>query len=210
MNNSQVKYYILLGVAGFIAAVAYGIVQYQEYNTLPILSEKIGNANGQDVYQSFEVFSGFDQHGSVFDNATLKGKVHVANFFFCSCPVVCPKMTVETKKVMDAIGEREDFLIVSYSIDPKRDTIPKLKNFADRFEVTTNNWHFVNVGKESVYKLARNSYNIVAVQGNEESNDFIHSELLTLVDKESRIRGYYDSTKPEEIEKLINDINKLL
>lgn len=210
MNNSQVKYYILLGVASVIAVVAYSIIQYKESNNLPILSEKIGNENGQDVYQSFEVFSGFDQNGSVFNNATLNGKVHVANFFFCSCPVVCPKMTVETKLVMDAIGDREDFLIVSYSIDPKRDSIPKLKNFADRFEVTTPNWHFVNVGKESVYKLARNSYKIVAVQGNEESNDFIHSELLTLVDQESRVRGYYDSTEPEEIEKLINDINKLL
>ena len=210
MNNSQVKYYILLGVASVIAVIAYSIIQYKESNTLPILSEKIGNENGQDVYQSFEVFSGFDQNGSVFNNATLNGKVHVANFFFCSCPVVCPKMTVETKLVMDAIGDREDFLIVSYSIDPKRDSIPKLKNFADRFEVTTPNWHFVNVGKESVYKLARNSYKIVVVQGNEESNDFIHSELLTLVDQESRVRGYYDSTEPEEIEKLINDINKLL
>lgn len=199
---------IAVGLA--VALIAYGIDQYYAYNTLPILSEEIGKKNGEIIYQEFEDFTGVDQNGNSFDNTNLKGKVHVANFFFCSCPVVCPKMTVETKKVYDAIGDREDFLIVSYSIDPKRDSIQKLKNFAEKFDADQPNWHFVNVGKENVYKLARYSYKIVAVQGNEESNDFIHSELLTLVDQEMRIRGYYDSTDPDELEKLIKDLNKLL
>ncbi len=210
MNKNQVNYYVLIALASIVAIIAFSIVQYNEANNLPILSEKVGNENGLDIYQSFEVFGGFDQNGSLFNNATLEGKVHVANFFFCSCPVVCPKMTVETKKVFDAIGEREDFLMVSYSIDAKRDSVQNLLSFAEKFDANKSNWHFVNVGKENVYKLARNSYKIVAVQGNEVSNDFIHSELLTLIDKETRVRGYYDSNEPEELEKLINDINKLL
>ena len=210
MANENTKYYIVMVLAGIIAITAYGIDQYYTNNTLPILSEEIGKENGKVIYKEFENFTGFDQDGNIFDKTSIEGKVHLANFFFCSCPVVCPKMTSETKKIADTLGEREDFLLVSYSIDPKRDSMQELKKFAEKFDADKSNWRFVNVGKENVYSLARYSYKIVAVQGNEVSNDFIHSELLTLVDKEMRIRGYYDSTNPDELEKLIKDLKKLL
>lgn len=197
-------------IAGFIAAIAFGIDRYVAYNTLPILSEEIGEADGKPVYKKFDDFTGFDQNGNSFSKASLEGKVHVANFFFCSCPVVCPKMTAETKKVFDQLGESEDFMFVSYSIDPKRDSVQELKKFASKFDADKSNWFFVNIGKENVYTLARYDYKIVAVLGNEVSNDFIHSELLTLVDKEMRVRGYYDSTNPLELKKLIKDLKKLL
>lgn len=210
MKNTNSKYYISFVIASVIAVIAFSFWQYNRSNTIPILSEKIGEENGKVIYKGFESFTGFDQHGTAFNLSDLEGKVHVANFFFCSCPVVCPKMTMETKKVADAIGERDDFILVSFSIDPKRDTATTLLKFANKFEANKSNWHFLNIGKENVFKLARNSYKITAVDGNAVSNDFIHSELITLVDKEMRIRGYYDSTEPEEIEKLIKHINKLL
>ena len=210
MKLENAKYYITFVLASIIALIAYSVWDYYRENTIPILSEEIGKENGEVIYKGFEEFTGLDQHGNTFDNSSLEGKVHVANFFFCSCPVVCPKMTIETKKVADAIGERDDFLLVSYSIDPKRDTSATLLKFAEKFDADKSNWHFLNIGKENVYKLARNSYKITAVEGNEVSNDFIHSELITLVDQNMRIRGYYDSTEPEEIEKLIKHINKLL
>lgn len=210
MLNNKNKYYFAVALAMIIALSAYFFLEVLEKEKLPILSEVIGKENGENVYREIDEFSGFDQNGNSFSQAKLKGKVHLANFFFCSCPVVCPKMTVETKKVVDAIGEREDFLMVSYSIDPKRDSSEQLMNFANKFGANQSNWYFLNVGKENVYKLARYSYKIIAVQGSEGNNDFIHSEVLTLVDDEMRIRGYYDSTKPEEIEKLIKDLKKLL
>ncbi|MCB0509550.1 MAG: SCO family protein [Chitinophagales bacterium] len=210
MLNKKNKYYFAVALAILLATSAYFFLEVLEKDELPVLSEVIGKENGENIYYGIDDFSGFDQNGNSFSQAKLKGKVHLANFFFCSCPVVCPKMTVETKKVVDAIGEREDFLMVSYSIDPKRDSSEQLMNFANRFEANKSNWYFLNVGKENVYKLARYSYKIVAVQGSEGNNDFIHSEVLTLVDDQLRIRGYYDSTKPEEIEKLIKDLKKLL
>jgi protein SCO1/2 len=210
MEKGNLKYFIVVASALLIAVTAFSIDQYYAYNTLPILSGEIGEENGEIIYQDFENFTGFDQDGNDFDISHLKGKVHVANFFFCSCPVVCPKMTMETKKVANAIGERDDFLIVSYSIDPERDSVQELNDFASKFEANQSNWYFVNVGKQNVYKLARNSYKIVAVQGNKVSQDFIHSELLTLVDQEMRVRGYYDSTDPKELEKLIKDLKKIL
>lgn len=204
------KYYIAFGIAAVIALTAFLIVKHKENNTLPILSEKIGKVNGEVIYKAFEEFEGYDQNGELFNNASLDGKVQIANFFFTSCPVVCPKMTIETAKVFEAIGDNPKVLFVSYSIDPKRDSIQKLKEFAQFHETDYSNWKFVNVGTENVYKLARNSYKITAVQGNEVSNDFIHSELLTLVDSKMRIRAYYDSTNPEDIKKLIKDIQKLI
>jgi protein SCO1/2 len=210
MEKGNLKYFIVVASALLIAVTAFSIDQYYAYNTLPILSGEIGEENGEIIYQDFENFTGFDQDGNDFDISHLKGKVHVANFFFCSCPVVCPKMTMETKKVANAMGERDDFLIVSYSIDPERDSVQELNDFASKFEANQSNWYFVNVGKQNVYKLARNSYKIVAVQGNKVSQDFIHSELLTLVDQEMRVRGYYDSTDPKELEKLIKDLKKIL
>ena len=204
------KYYITFGIAAVIALIAFMIIKHKENNSLPILSEEIAKENGVIIYKAFEEFEGYDQNGEVFNNESLKGKVQVANFFFTSCPVVCPKMTIETAKVYEALGANSDLLFVSYSIDPKRDTVEQLKEFATFHETDYTNWKFVNVGNESVYKLARNSYKIVAVKGNEVSNDFIHSELLTLVDKQMRVRAYYDSTNPEDIEKLIKDIKKLI
>jgi len=204
------KYYIAFGIAAVIAMLAFIVIKYKENNTLPILNEEIGKVNGQIIYKDFEKFEGYDQNGELFNNSSLEGKIQIANFFFTSCPVVCPKMTIETAKVYAKIGKNDNILFVSYSIDPKRDTVQKLKDFAIFHETDFNNWKFVNVGEENVYKLARNSYNITAVKGNSKSNDFIHSELLTLVDSQLRIRGYYDSTNPEEMNKLIKDVKKLI
>lgn len=210
MNSKNKKYYFAVAVSLVLAMLFTAFIEVKERMSLPILSEEIGKENGEIIYKKIDDFAGFDQDGMTFDRSMLEGKVHLANFFFCSCPVVCPKMTVETKKVMDVFGEREDLLMVSYTIDPKRDTVQKLKSFAEKFEADQSNWRFVNVGNEQVYKLARYGYMITAVQGSEEANDFIHSELLTLVDDQMRIRGYYDSTNPQQMEKLIKDLKKLL
>lgn len=210
MKSKNLSYYALFIAIG-LAIVGYGIFELVSQNNLPIYNEEIGeDEDGNIIYHTISDYVGFDQHGNTFTNEALANKVHVANFFFCSCPVVCPQMTEETKKVYDAFGENEEFMIVSYSIDPKRDSIPKLTAFADKLGVNKKNWHFVNIGKESVYKIARYDYDITTVEGTAENNDFIHSELLTLVDRDLKIRGYYDSTEPDEIEQLIKDIKKIL
>lgn len=198
-----------------IAAIA-GILLYLIFVSvsslkLPILSEQVKLENGKTTYKHIPEVVGYNQLGKEFNTQQLKGKVHVANFFFASCPVVCPKMTEQTKIVWEAYKNEKDRInFVSYSIDTKRDTAEKLYNFADKFGLNNTNWYFVNVGKENVYNLAKNAYKITAIQANEGKSDYIHSELLALVDADLLIRGYYDSTEPKEINQLIKDIKKII
>lgn len=198
----------VLGLFSLLIAVsAFALYSWNESATLPILNEKI---KGTNQYKTLKNVKGFNQLGKEFELYEAKNKIHVANFFFCSCPVVCPKMTQETKKVYAAFEGNPEVLFISYSIDPKRDSADRLNNFAQKFDIDGTQWQFVNVGKENVYNLARNDYKITAVMGSEGNNDYIHSELLTLIDQDFNIRGYYDSTEPKEINKLIKDIKKLL
>lgn len=212
--NIKEDYSIIIKL--FLAAIV-GIIMYLIFISLsslklPILSEEIKLENGKKEYRKIPEVVGFDQNKNHFNTLQLKGKVQVANFFFASCPVVCPKMIQQTKLVWEAYENEKDLInFVSYSIDPKRDSSEKLYNFAERFDIeNTGNWYFVNVGKENVYKLARNDYKITAIQANEDKMDFIHSELLALLDENLLVRGYYDSTEPKEIEQLIKDIKKLI
>ncbi|MCB0539087.1 MAG: SCO family protein [Bacteroidetes bacterium] len=199
---------IMAAVAGVLLYFIF--IKVSSIN-LPILSEKVKLENGETEYKKISEVVGYDQLGNEFNTQQLKGKVHVANFFFASCPVVCPKMTEETKEVWKAFeNQKEHINFVSYSIDPKRDTIERLYNFAERFGLENTNWYFVNVGKENVYMLARSDYKITAIQANEGKSDYIHSQLLALVDKDLLIRGYYDSTDPKEIKQLIKDIKKII
>ncbi|MEZ4916322.1 MAG: SCO family protein, partial [Chitinophagales bacterium] len=166
---------IMAAVAGVLLYFIF--IKVSSIN-LPILSEKVKLENGETEYKKISEVVGYDQLGNEFNTQQLKGKVHVANFFFASCPVVCPKMTEETKEVWKAFeNQKEHINFVSYSIDPKRDTIERLYNFAERFGLENTNWYFVNVGKENVYMLARSDYKITAIQANEGKSDYIHSQL---------------------------------
>ena len=141
--------------------------------------------------------------------ADWKNKIVVVNFFFTHCPVVCPKMTNSLKKVSKYFEDDQSVLINSFSVDPERDSATQLKKFANHFAINTRNWILLTGDKKEIYKLARNSFMVVATDGDGGAEDFIHSEKLVLIDKQRRIRGYYDGTSPRETQQLIADIKKL-
>ena len=146
------------------------------------------------------------------DQANLKAwenKIVVANFFFTHCPVVCPKLTASMKKVQLSNKENKDLLLLSYTVDPDRDSVQRLQQFINKFSIDDSNWQLMTGNKTVLYRLARNSFKIVATDGDGGPNDFIHSEKLVLIDKQKRIRGYYDGTDEAEVNQLINDIKKL-
>jgi protein SCO1/2 len=141
---------------------------------------------------------------------SFKGKVYVADFFFTSCPTICPKMKKEMLRVYEAYQANDQVGIISHTIDPVYDTIPLLKDFAERLGVSAPKWHFVTGDKEEIYKLGQTGYMVTAMEDENEEGGYIHSGAFLLVDKDSHIRGVYDGTQSEDVDKLISDIGLLL
>ncbi|MGC4022042.1 MAG: SCO family protein [Cyclobacteriaceae bacterium] len=175
---------------------------------LPILG--IREFNGKDtVYHTIAPFQFVDQDSAIINNETFKNKIYVADFFFTSCRTICPIMKTQMLRVYEATESMPDFLILSHSIDPEYDTVALLHDFAQRLDVKSNRWHFVTGAKDSIYKIAQTSYYATALEDKTEPDGFIHSGAFLLIDKQGRIRGKYDGTKEEDVNRLIADIKKL-
>lgn len=210
MESKDLKY-ILVGILSMgLAFAGYAFINLiTDYTELPYLGETTKDSDGNKVYHQIGAFEVMNQNGEILTQEDFKGKIHIANFFFTSCPVICPKMTTNLKELIQDELNFPELNFISFSIDPKRDSIQKMKTFAEKFEIDESNWHFVRADKKEIYTLARNSYFLVAVEGSQERNDFIHSEQVALVDKNLHIRGFYDAMKEDEVKQLKKDIIKL-
>ncbi|MGH9627527.1 MAG: SCO family protein [Bryobacteraceae bacterium] len=146
-----------------------------------------------------------DQTGGKFRSQdALDGKVWVADFIFTNCAGPCPRMTSQMKQVSKAVQDRAGVRFVSFTIDPERDTPEVLAAYAARFRVEPDRWYFLTGPMADLHNLKRNAFFLGDVKGNLE-----HSTRFVLVDKRSRIRGFYDTSEPESIRKLIADIQDL-
>ncbi len=179
----------------------------QKIKKLPVYGKKEmkGDRKIEHVIDDFELLN---QDGIKKGIQDWEGEIVVADFFFTHCPVVCPKMTANLKKVQQSFNE-DEILINSFSVDPQRDSAVQLKKYAEKFKISLVNWQLLTGDKKDIYKLARNSFMIVATDGDGGPEDFIHSEKLVLIDKQRRVRGYYDGTSKKETNELIYDIKKL-
>ncbi|MFI5171533.1 MAG: SCO family protein [Chitinophagales bacterium] len=139
-----------------------------------------------------------------------KGKIYVADFFFTTCQGICPIMTEGMIKVYRTYDNNPDILFLSHTVDPEHDTSEVLHRYAENRDIKSAKWHFVTGAKKDIYDLARYSYLVDATEGDAGPNDFVHTENFALVDREGRIRGYYDGTDSVEVNKLILDISALL
>lgn len=163
-------------------------------------------------------FSFITQDGKKLTERDIDGKVYVAEYFFTTCKGICPKMNENMKKVYDKFKNENDFAIISHTCMPETDSVPLLKEYqqkllyAENSQHTPGNWYFVTGSKDSLYKMARESY----LLDNEKNNSlnikdqFIHTQFFALVDKQHRLRGVYDGLKADELEKLTGDIKNLL
>ncbi len=175
---------------------------------LPIFGQR--EVVGSDtVYHSIAPFSFVDQDSSIINNDTFQDKIYVADFFFTTCRTICPIMKTQMLRVYEATREMPDVLILSHTIDPEYDTVALLHDFADRLGVESKRWHFVTGVKDSIYKIAQTSYFATAMEDKTEPDGFIHSGAFLLIDKKQRIRGKYDGTKEEDVNRLIVDIKRL-
>jgi protein SCO1 len=175
---------------------------------LPIFGER--RVEGTDtVYHKIADFRFVNQDSNIVTNETFKGKIYVADFFFTSCRTICPIMKTQMLRVYDSLENDPEVLILSHTIDPEYDTVGRLHDYADRLGVKSTKWHFVTGNKDSIYNIAQTSYFATAMEDKAEPDGFIHSGAFLLIDKDKRIRGKYDGTKEEDVNRLLSDIQKL-
>jgi len=177
---------------------------------LPILNIE-PTTTADTVFKNLPDFSFTNQEGETFTPANLAGKVYVADFFFVSCPTICPVMSKNLKKVYERFSDNPKFLILSHTIDPRHDSVPVLKDYADRLGVSSKTWHFVTGKKDDIYTIGYDFYMATIKEDeNEGSGGYLHSGGLILVDAKGRIRGVYDGTNDAQVGQLIGDLTLLL
>ncbi|MEX2511278.1 MAG: SCO family protein [Cyclobacteriaceae bacterium] len=155
-------------------------------------------------------FSFTDHRGSQMGREQMKGKLTIVDFFFTSCPSICPIMSLEMERVQDAFMEEDKVQIFSISIDPEYDTPEILKEYAQKHQAKYGKWFFLNGDRETTYELARCGFILPAIDGKGNPDDFIHSDKFVLVDEWGRIRGYYSGTQREGVDQLILETKILL
>lgn len=160
-------------------------------------------------YHTIADFSFTNQNGKTVTQKDYEGKVYVADFFFTTCGSICPKMTTNLVDVQKVIKNNPKVKLLSLSVFPETDTVPALKAYAKKYGVIDAKWNLVTGDKKEIYTLARKSYLAVKMGKPEELYDMVHTENFVLVDQKKRVRGFYDGTKKEEIQRLIEDINWL-
>jgi len=154
-------------------------------------------------------FKLMNQNGDTITQEDYKDKIYVADFFFTRCMTICPIMTNNMGKLQEVFKNDADIKFLSLSVTPEMDSIPILRAYADAKGVIDSKWNITTGDKQHIYELARKSYFVVLDEGDGGLQDFIHTENFVLVDKKKQIRGFYDGTNNEDIQRLILDIKLL-
>jgi protein SCO1 len=175
---------------------------------LPIFGER--DFNGTDtVYHTIPEFRLVNQDSAIVTNKTFANKIYVADFFFTKCPTICPVMKTQMLRVHDEFRNDPDVLILSHTIDPEYDNVSVLHDYADRLGIQSNKWHFVTGGMDDIYSIAEKGYFTRASVDATLPGGFLHSGAFLLIDRHGRVRGQYDGTKEEQVDRLIHDITRL-
>lgn len=219
--QSGTKKYVVLFAILFLPTLLYLIFVYgkgeQGFAHLPYVTYV--DFNGVIHNIKAPQFGFTDQDGEQFTHDELKGKVYVVDFFFTSCPSICPIMTANMMKLQTRFSGFEEFNQLSFTVDPERDTPEVLKEYAVERVINTDRWHFLTGEKDSIYAVA---YDFLSSAMEDESapGGFLHTEYFVLVDKEGNLRsrkdeqgniiGVYDGTEAQDIRDLIDDIKVLI
>lgn len=181
----------------------YYNVSHEQPKHLPILG---------DGDHKVRQFSFTNQDGKTITNDDVKGKICVVEYFFTTCKGICPKMNENMSEVYEAFRGNKNVMILSHTVDPKRDTVAAMKEYSLRFDANPNQWEFLTGDKKELYDMARYSYLVTAVDTSikDINQDFIHTDRFVLVDGTGHIRGQYEGTKQSSINQLIGDIKELL
>jgi protein SCO1/2 len=192
-----------------LALVLLLLVGCESQPKLPILGERFFDAERKDtVYHTIPKISLQDHYGNRFDNAQLEGKPYVADFFFTSCPTMCPVMTTQMKRIQNKVGDKINLL--SISIDFKHDTPERMQAYIEKNHIDTKNWFFLRGDEEQLKEVGDYGFFTAFGEDDQAPGGYYHSSYFYLIDSKKRIRGIYDGMMEEDVDKLINDINILI
>jgi len=181
------------------------------YNPIDINPELVDESvRNVDKFHRVGAFNLTDQDGNEVTENVFKSKIYITDFFFVTCPTICPKMATQMKRVHDEFTDNPDILLLSHTVMPVADSVPVLNEYAKELAVSSDKWKFVTGDKKQIYSLARKTYFAAITEGDGGIDDFVHTENFVLVDKEKRLRGFYDGTSKTDVDRLISDIYALL
>jgi protein SCO1/2 len=213
------KKYRIFILTMFVFAILFLSVSYQLLNpkkTLPIMNPSDVNPELVDStiqyvskYHTIADFSFTNQNGKTITQKDYAGKIYVADFFFTTCQTICPIMTDNMVEIQKAVLHNPKVMLLSHSVMPNIDDVPALKAYAIKKGVVDSKWNLVTGDKKAIYGIARKSYLAVKTANSSELYDMVHTENFVLIDTKRRIRGFYDGTKKEDIQRLIADIGFL-
>lgn len=213
---------VIIGIVIVGITVAYFISKDQlDQRTLPVIQPKdlkkeMVNPELLKVGIGHRIgaFSFLNQNGEEVSLEDVKDKVFVVEYFFTTCGSICPVMTEQMTRVQAKYKGEEDLKILSFTVDPKTDTVEVMRRYASKHNAVDGQWHFLTGSKKQLYSLARNSFFVLkpaeAANLGDAGSDFIHTNNFVLVDRQRRIRGYYDGTSITEVNQLMEDIKILL
>lgn len=177
---------------------------------LPILGEADVLAPGDTVYPRIPAFRLLDQDSSVVTPATFAGKVYIADFFFATCPSICPKMQSQMLRVYEKYKDDPRVSFLSHTIDPEHDSVPVLRDYAQRLGVpSARQWHFATAPRDTIFRLA-GQYMVAAQRDSTAPGGAVHSGAFVLVDPQRHVRGQYDGVNPQEVDRLLAELPRLL
>jgi len=180
----------------------------QHSGDLPYLGQTVVE-NGKEIHHKVGQFAHFNQDSVLIDNKKMSEYIYIADFFFTSCPSICPKVMKEMTKIYDAVKDEPSVKLISFTLDPKRDDVAKLKLYANNLGIDHNKWYFLTGDKDATLELA-NTFFVAAFEDADAPGGFDHSGKILLIDKEGHVRSFSEGTDPENTPKIIADVAKLL
>ena len=205
---------VMFVLSGIIITLIYN--QLDPIPKLPVYQPSMVTADLVDTtvqyirkYHKVKDFKLVNQNGDTITQKNYKDKIYVADFFFTTCQSICIDMAKSMQTLQNEFEDDKDILLLSHSVTPEIDDVAQLKKYALEKGVIDSKWNLVTGDKKQIYNLARKEYLASKTEGNGGKYDLVHTENFVLVDKEKRIRGFYDGTNPGEIEQLIDDIDIL-
>lgn len=204
-------YWLLLLIpAAFMAWYLFNKQEGKPIRTLAYFGKKKSMKSGDTTYHTVKPFLFIDQHNEKVTEETVRGKIYVTDFFFTTCQSICPVMSNQLERVYEKFRNNKEVLILSHTVAPEEDSVSVLMDYAKLHGVKDKQWLFVTGEKKHLYDMARQSYLLNDEHGNGDDEDFIHTQNFALVDKERRLRGFYDGTDSLEVSRLITDMELLL
>ena len=210
LKKYKLFFSVLLALSIIIIGLFYNVLNRK---TLPIFTPSMVNpelvdSTIQHIANTHFIkdFKFTNQNGKTVTQKDYENKIYVADFFFTTCPTICPIMTDNMVWLQDQIKNNPKVMLLSHSVTPEIDSVAKLKKYALEKGVIDSKWNLVTGNKKDIFSMARQSYLVVKTGNPSEMYDMVHTENFVLVDQKKRVRGFYDGTKRAEVEKLLEDI----